>query len=153
MVGRAYFFLFQPHLRFIWLHPLPARVRTWEIAHLLALFHSTYPLLHLVPIFSFLSFVLRSYPVHITDFRPVHITDFLPSHLIFFLIFAFIVSTPFIAFRLYNFPASAPLRSSFVDSSRPRRFQSFRSCGGSIHLHHLHHLRLRPIERISGHPT
>jgi len=35
------------------------------------------------------------YPVHITDFLPVHVMDFLPSHRILFLIFAFIVSTPF----------------------------------------------------------
>jgi hypothetical protein len=87
---------------------LPARASVLEIVHLLDVFHSTYPLFHLISIYSFLAFGLRCYPVHVTDF--------LPSHLIFFLILAFIVSTPFIELLGHNFPVFAPLRSSFLKS-------------------------------------
>jgi hypothetical protein len=86
----------------------------------LVLSHSTYPLLHLVSMFSVV--ILQSYPVHCTDFLPVHCTDFLPVHCTDFLpvhctdflIFAFIVSTPFVEFRFHNFllvPPSGPLFS------------------------------------------
>jgi hypothetical protein len=49
-------------------------------------------------------------PVQVILFLPVQVILFLPSHRILFLIFAFIVSTPFVEFRFHNFPASAPLR-------------------------------------------
>jgi hypothetical protein len=153
MVGRYFGFLFQPHRCWVWMDQHPARTRASETIRLLDLFHSTYSLFHHRYIFQMSDCRCRSYPVQVTDFRPSHLIFFLPSHLILFLICVFIVSTPFVSFRLHSFlrlPPSGPL-------FRPNSAQAISIFGvgwGIIHPHRLHHhRRLHPMSQISGRPT